>query len=112
MRITQARFSVPFCILDEPMPSKALKLLVYLLSISDFGGCCRPGYEAMRKVMRDHSRGNGSDTTVRKQLLWLKKDGWIFEIRRTNARMLVWLQIPPRFRPQKLPKTTISVVHG
>lgn len=112
MRITQTRFSVPLCILEEPMPSKGFKLLVFLLSISDYAGVCRPGYDAMRKVLRDKLRDNGSDTTVRKHLLWLKSDGWIFDMKKTNARMIVWLQIPPRYRPQKLPKTTISVVHG
>lgn len=112
MKIPQSRFSVPDCILEDPMPSKALKLLLYLLSISDYGGACRPGYDHMRKVMRDKIQDKGSDTTVRKHLIWLKKDGWIFNMKRTNARMIVWLQIPPRHRPQKLPKTTISVVHA
>lgn len=112
MKIAQARFSVPSCALDEPMPSKAYKLLSYLLRESDYAGVCRPGYDAMRKIMRDKLRDNGSDTTVRKHLLWLKGDGWIFNMKKTNARMVIWLQIPPRYRPAKLPKTTISVVHG
>lgn len=112
MRITQSRFSVPFCALVEPMPSKAFKLLIYLISVSNFEGACRPGYDHMRRVMRDNERFKGSDSTVKKNLLWLQKDGWIHHMKRGNARMVIFLQIPPRHRPQKLPKTTISVVHG
>lgn len=110
MKVTQRRFSVPFCVLDEPMPSKALKLLVYLFSISSLDGACRPGYEHMRRIMRDHERCKGSDTTVRKHLDYLVEMQWISHIRKTNARMIVWLRIPPRLRPVEVPKTTIAIV--
>lgn len=112
MRITQARFSVPMCIFTEPMPDKARSLLVYLLSVSDFGGGCAPGYDAMRRAIRAHDGDNGSNATVRRYLALLQKSGWIFATKKTNQRMRIWLQIPHRFRQQNAPKTTISVVHG
>lgn len=98
MKIRQARFSVPDCITAEPMPAKAFKLLVYLFSLSEFAGGCRPGYEQMRYAMRAKDGENGCNNTIRRQLLYLKKKGWIFEMRKTNARMRIWLQIPARLR--------------
>lgn len=112
MRITQARFSVPFCLFTEPMPDKARSLLVYLLSVSDFGGGCTPGYDAMKRAIRAHDGDNGSNATVRRYLAFLHKAGWIFSMKKTNSKMHIWLQIPHRFRAKKTPKTTISVVHG
>lgn len=113
MKIKQARFSLPACAFDEPMPSKAFKLLCYLFSRSDFAGLSRPGYAAMQQVIRDDPRENGSRTTIRAHLLYLERKGWIFHMKRTSGRMAIWLQIPPRFRRSKEEDraiTPISVV--
>lgn len=110
MKIAIAKFSVPACLLFEPLPSKALKLLIYLIQVSDYGGACRPGYDAMRKAMRDHDRDNGSNHTVRNALQTLKKKGWIFTMKRTNSKMGIWLQIPHRFKSETKHENLISVV--
>lgn len=111
MRIRQERFSLPWCILDEPMPSKALNLLMFLFRESDFEGLSRPGYAAMQKAVRDDPRENGSKTTVRAHLKYLEERGWIFHMKKTNGRMAIWLQIPPRLRPSKKEQVKrISVV--
>lgn len=112
MKIAISKFSVPDCALDEPMPSKAFKLLAFLLRESDYAGACRPGYDAMRRALRDSTNDNGSNHTVRKYLKVLDKMGWIFTMKKTNARMAIWMQIPNRFRRHAAPKTTLSVVHS
>ena len=111
MRIHQARFSVPFCIFEEPMPSKQLKLLLFLFSESTVEGGCSPGYRAMRHAMRDHDTDKGSDTTVLKYLDALNKAGWIFAIHKTNGRMRIWLKIPARFKPRPKQMELLSVLH-
>lgn len=83
------------------MPAKARVLLVYLFSLSEFAGGCRPGYEQMRYAMRSKDGENGCNSTIRRQLLYLKRKGWIFEMRKTNARMYIWIQIPARLRVTK-----------
>lgn len=110
MRIKDHRFSVPICIFAEPMPAKAFKLLVFLFGQSDFSGHSRPGYDSMRKAVRDDRMENGSQTTVRTHLLYLERKGWIFHMKKTNSKMAVWLQIPPRFRRPDKPNSLISVV--
>lgn len=107
MKVAQKRFSVPFCILDEPMPAKALKLLIHLLSISSVDGACRPGYAQMRRAIREHEDCKGSDATVRKHLAYLMEKQWISHMRRTNSKMIVWLRIPPRLRSELVPKTPL-----
>lgn len=93
------------------MPSKAFKLLAFLIRESNFAGACRPGYDAMRLAIRDTIKDNGSNHTVRRCLKSLDKSGWVFAMRRTNSRMDIWIQIPHRFRKEKAPETPISVVH-
>lgn len=111
MKIPVKHFSIPFCIFDEPLPSKSLKLLVFLFSKADFNGASQPGYSAMREAIRDQSSENGSKTTVRRYLELLEKRGWIFHMKRTSGRMAIWLQIPPRFRKSKAP-SLVSVVQS
>lgn len=101
MKFPEKRFSVPFCVFSEPMPSKALKLLLFLLSRSDFSGFSQPGYSEMVKAIRDDPAENGCHNTVRTYLKLLEQKAWIFHMRRTNGKMGIWLQIPPRFRHRK-----------
>ena len=110
MRTKDPRFSVPFCIFNEPMPAKMFVCLVYLISVSSVDGMCKPGYEAMKRAMRDADGDKGSNATVRTCLMGLNKRGWIFSMKKTNGRMVIVLRVPYRFRKQKLPLTTISVV--
>ena len=112
MRIDRGRFSVPDCIWEEPMPGKAFKLLTFLIAKSDVGGAVRPGYEAMKRAIRERDGERGSNTTVRTCLARLKKSGWIFTMRRSNSKMTIWLQIPPRFRKEKPLKNVVSVVQS
>ncbi len=107
MRIKDRRFSVPACVFDQGMPCKQFKLLVFLFSASDFAGTCRPGYASMRLAIRDSDRERGCDTTVRRYLKRLEKEGWIFTMKRTRGRMAIWLQIPPRLRAKDEPKTAL-----
>lgn len=99
MRITERRFSLPFCIFDEEMPDKTFRLLSYLFSISDFKGASRPGYREMKKAA-----GIGSDATVKAALDYLRKEGWIFHIKKggSNASTIM-LDIPSRLRKKDLP---------
>ena len=104
MKFKERRFSIPFAIFDEQMPSKAFKLLVYLFGEADFAGHCRPGYEAMRLAIRDESGENGSPATVRRYLHYLEKRAWIFHMKKTNGRMAIYIQIPPRFKAKSKDK--------
>lgn len=110
MRFPEKAFSVPFCIFTEKMPSKAFKLLVYLFSQSDFSGYSCPGYNHMRKAICDTDAANGCNSTVRRYLSFLEKKAWIFHMKKTNGKMGIWLQIPPRFRLQKRRISLISEV--
>lgn len=93
------------------MPSKAVKLLLYLFQRADFEGLCRPGYASMQRAVRDDPRENGSKTTIRAHLQYLEARGWIFHMKKTNGKMAIWLQIPPRMRTTKKDEVKrISVV--
>jgi len=109
MKLRVARFTVPDCALAEPMPGKMFKLLIYLIKISRYGGECRPGYKAMKHAMRDCDGDAGSNHTVRSALTELKRRGWIFNMRKTNGLMAIYLQIPLRFRKIEPEKKTIRL---
>lgn len=91
------------------MDAKARLLLVFLFRESDIKGCAGPGYIAMQKAISDLGH-EGSRATVRKHLKWLREHGWIWEMRKTNARMWIWLRIPAQYRVFEKPKNLISVV--
>ncbi len=110
MKISQSRFSVPFCVFTDPMPAKQRCLLVYLFSISSIEGGCEPGYTAMKNALRDHIGDKGSNTTVRKHLEGINADGWVFAMHRTNGKMRIWLKIPPRHKKADKQMQLISVV--
>lgn len=99
MRITEPRFSVPMAVFKESMPDKAFRLLSYLFSISDFKGASRPGYRAMKAGAEI-----GSDATVKASLEYLKKQGWIWHIKKGGSnRMTIALDIPERLRQKDIP---------
>lgn len=110
MRIKVKGYYAPKCAHEEPMPCKARCLLLYLFSISRPGGECRPGYEGMKQAIRDKPGEKGCDATIRRYLKRLKKEGWIFHMRRTQGRMMIYLQIPFRFRVKTEVVESISVL--
>lgn len=100
MRFSEPRFSIPFAILNDDLPDKAIRLLIFLFSQSDFNGACSPGYKEM-KAKADI----GSDATIANTLRLLQRKGWIFHIKKGGSnRSTIWLQIPPRFRSPKRQK--------
>lgn len=102
---TEHRFSLPFAIFEEPMPDKALRLLVYLFSISNYQGICRPGYRGMKAGAEI-----GSNATVKACLDLLQKRGWIWTIKKGGSNnSTVALEIPSRLRKKDVP---ISVVRA
>lgn len=110
MRLPRLGFSVPLCIFDDDMPAKRRCLLVFLFRVSRHGGECRPGYAAMRRAMRDADGERGCNATVRRHLAALEADGWIHHMRRTQSAMLIYLQIPFRFRVKKCVEKALRVV--
>jgi hypothetical protein len=92
------------------MPAKEFKLLVFLFMRSDLGGMSRPGYRAMRQAMAGCDKSKGSNATVRSSLKALEKSGWVFAMKRSNANMAIWVQVPARFRGDKAKPKLISVV--
>lgn len=93
MRLSKDRFSLPFCILDDDLPDKALRLLVFLFRSSDVAGCCSPGYEVIKT-----GAGLASDATVASSIRLLQKHGWFHFIKKGGGKKAVfWLRIPPRF---------------
>ncbi len=107
-------YTVPRSIHNEPMPSKAFKLLSYLYSISKTFGECRPGYDAMQSVIRDSEHDKGSRSTVKASLDYLSEKGWFLRRQRTNGKMLIYLRKEPLRFVTKTPeeKPVIAIVQA
>ena len=93
MKIDRARFSIPDCILDDDLPDKAFRLLVFLFHQSDISGRCAPGYEAIKEGACITSR-----TTISSAIKLLQKRGWFHFIKKGNGRhSTFFLRVPARY---------------
>lgn len=108
MKLSGDRFSIPACALEDDLPDKAFRLLIFLFKCSDMAGCASPGYEAMKKGASITSR-----TTVSDALKLLKKHGWFHFAKKGGGKKGVfWLRVPPRFsvRPDRFAKEKIRLM--
>lgn len=105
MKLSEDRFSVPYCILDDDLPDKAFRLLVFLFKVSDCSGKAAPGYQAMKEGADITSR-----STISNALRLLKTKGWFEFVKKGNGRCSVFfLRIPPRFAKERKKPNILSI---
>ncbi len=93
MKLSGDRFSIPACIMDDGLPDKAFRLLVFLYQISDMAGCATADYPAIKA-----GASIVSDATIAQSLRLLKKHGWFHFVKKGGGHPSVyWLRRPPRF---------------
>jgi hypothetical protein len=105
MKLSGDRFSIPNCILDDGLPDKAFRLLVFLFSVSDMAGCAAATYDEMKQGADITSRSTVSDS-----LKLLRKHGWFHFVKKGGGKKAVyWLRLPPRYTETDKPNAKLAI---
>jgi len=90
-------FRLPHEIFLEDMPDSPRRVIIYLFSLSLYGGECSPGYAAIERhtFLKENA--------IRSAIAWLQKKHWISHTIRgqSGKNMRIYIRIPPRLQSTK-----------